>query len=63
MEDPQKSAKHKDYDYTKIMRTVAQSAARFGANIHKTSNIASLAAQNPESSRFYSFALPQSNCH
>lgn len=63
MEDPQNSAKYMDYDYTKIMKTIAQTVARSRANIHKTTNIACLAAQNLESIRFYSSALPQSNCH
>lgn len=62
MEDPQNSAKHMDYDYTKIT-TVAQTAARFRANIHERTNTACLAAQNLESIRFYSSVLPQSNCH
>lgn len=44
-----------DYDYTKTIRTIAQTV---GANIHKPPNTACLAVENLESS-----ALPQPNCH
>lgn len=63
MEDPRNSAKHMDSDYTKIMRTAAQTVAMFKANLHKTTNTACVVAQKPESIMFYSSALPQSDCH